>query len=84
MKAGDKCTDATRQYYINKTIIDYQEKVACPECGGMYSRVRMESRINRSFCRYNVMLAKSQTIQSITYRRDDGSYETVHYDYYRC
>ena len=42
----------------------------------MYSRVRMESHINRSFCKYNVMLAKFKTTQSLTNRRADGSYET--------
>ena len=61
-----------------------QRQIACPECGAMCSRVRMESHINLSFCKYNAMLAKSKTTESITYRRDDGSYETVHYDYYKC
>ena len=50
----------------------------------MCSRVRMESHINLSFGKYNAMLAKSKTTESITYRRDDGSYATVHYDYYKC
>ena len=49
------------------------EKNACPECGEMISRVRMESHINRSYCKHNAMLAKSKTTQSITFRRDDGS-----------
>ena len=48
--------------------------IACTECGAMYSRVRMESQINRSYCKYKVMLAKSKTIQSITYHRDNGIY----------
>ena len=43
----------------------------------------MESHINLSFCKYNAMLAKSKTTQSITYRRDDGSYETKQFDYYK-
>ena len=49
----------------------------------MCSRVRMGYHINRSFCKYNAMLAKSETTQSITYRRNDGSYETNHYNYFK-
>ena len=54
------------------------KKLACSECGAMYSRVRMESYINRLDCKYNARLAKSRATKSITYRRDDGSYETIH------
>ena len=57
---------------INKSS-DYKEKIACPACVAMCSRVRMESHINLSFCKYNAMLANSKTTQSLTYRRDDGS-----------
>ena len=58
------------------------QKIVCPECGAMYSRVRTESQINRSYCKYKVMLAKSQTTQSITYHRDEGSYETIYNEAY--
>ena len=43
----------------------------------------MEYHINRSYCKYNARLAKSKSTQSITYQRDDGSYETKHFDYYK-
>ena len=33
LKECDTCTDATRQYYRDQKIIDYQDKVAWPECG---------------------------------------------------
>ena len=48
----------------------------------MYSMVRMEYHINRSYCKYKVILAKSQTTQSITYHRDEGSYETIYNEAY--
>ena len=81
LKACDKCTDAIRQYHRDKQNIDYKQTIACPKCGAMYSRVRVESRINRSYCKYNAMLAKSKATRSTTYRRDDGSCETIHYGY---
>ena len=39
--------------------------------------VQMESHINRVFGKYKVIFAKSKTTQSITYHRDEGSYETI-------
>ena len=53
------------------------KKIACPECGAMYSMVQIESHINRLFGKYKVILAKSKTTQSITYHRDEGSYENI-------
>ena len=59
------------------------QKIVCPECGAIYSRVRTQSRINRSYCKYQVMLAISQTTQSITDHRDEGSYETIYNEAYK-
>ena len=58
-------------------IVLTMKKIACPECGAMYSMVQIESHINRLFGKYKVILAKSKTTQSITYHRDEGSYETI-------
>ena len=79
-KARDECTDYTRQYHKRKTTIVhqerynyYQEQVACPRCGAMISRVRMETHNTSKACKHNSLLATSQTTQSITYRYSDGS-----------
>ena len=53
LKACDKCTDATGQYYREQQVLTIR-KNACPECGAMYSRVRIESDINRSYGKFKV------------------------------
>ena len=37
-----------------KTVLT-MKKIACPECGAMYSMVQIESHINRLFGKYKVI-----------------------------